>query len=216
MEELLNHAIMVVPGAEVEPDQIQGEEELRTALVEARREREQARQERDARGQNRTERGIILKLKTPSLDDFQNYKLWKKKMRIWKGTVSSDNWTDKQMATAVIAMIHDDHKMKKGLQTALISTMTEEECDNPTMAVVEAFLESQLGSDEQVDIYQTFKTFIACEIKPGELYTDFTTRWDTAYQTVVQKDHDMKIPQKALSMMMRENNRCTTEVTVRM
>ena len=112
-EELLNQAIMVDPNAEVQPEEIQGEEELRAALVQARAAREQAIQERDARGQQRTERGIVLKLKTPSLDDFQNYKLWKKKMRIWKGAVKSDNWTDKQMATAVIAMIHDDHKMKK-------------------------------------------------------------------------------------------------------
>ena len=202
-EELLNQAIMVDPNAEARPEEIQGEEELRAALVQARAAREQAIQERDARGQQRTERGIVLKLKTPSLDDFQNYKLWKKKMRIWKGAVKSDNWTDKQMATAVIAMIHDDHKMKKGLQTALISTMTEDECDNPTMAVVEKFLESQLGSDEQVDIYETFKTFIACEIKPGELYTDFTTRWDTTYKTLIQKDSGMKFPDKALSLMIR-------------
>ena len=75
-EELLNQAIMVDPNAEVQPEEIQGEEELRAALVQARAAREQARQERDARGQQRTERGIVLKLKTPSLDDFQNYKLW--------------------------------------------------------------------------------------------------------------------------------------------
>ena len=44
-EELLNQAIMVDPNAEVQPEEIQGEEELRAALVEARAAREQARQE---------------------------------------------------------------------------------------------------------------------------------------------------------------------------
>ena len=124
-------------------------------------------------------------------------------MRIWKGTVKADNWSDQQMATAVIALIHDNHKIKKGLNTALMNTMTEDQCDSPTMELVEEFLETQLGKDKQQDIYETFKVWTACEIRPGELYTDFTTRWDTAYQTMLQKDNGMKIPEKALSMMVR-------------
>ena len=107
------------------------------------------------------------------------------------------------MAGAVIALIHDNHQIKNGLNTALMNTMTEDQCDSPTMKLVEDFLQTQLGKEKQQDIYETFKMWTACEIRTGELYTDFTTRWDTAYQTMFQKDNEMKIPKKALSMMVR-------------
>ena len=94
-------------------------------------------------------------------------------------------------------------QIKNGLNTALMNTMTEDQCDSPTMKLVEDFLQTQLGKEKQQDIYETFKMWTACEIRPGELYTDFTTRWDTAYQTMFQKDNEMMIPKKALSMMMR-------------
>ena len=204
LEDPLNQAVIVVDemaGDEENPDNIQGEEALRLALRNARRERD----ERVQLGQNQQQgnRGVLLKMEPPSLDDVESFELWKKKLRLWMGAVKN-TWTDNQMAAAVMALIHDKHKIKKNLCTTMLNTMTNEQCDSPTMKQVLDFLEEQLGKEEQVDIYETFKDFFKCEIKSGELYTDFTTRWDNAYQTLTKKDTDIVIPGKMLSLMLRE------------
>ena len=96
-----------------DPSQVQDLEAMRQLAITAQRELTEARQAQGAAGGTQQTRGVVLKLAAPSLDDAANYQIWKKRMRIWKGTVKADNWSDQQMATAVIALIHDNHKIKK-------------------------------------------------------------------------------------------------------
>ena len=79
---------------------------------------------RDARGENK----VYLKIEPPSLDECEDYTVWKKKLEVWKIRTSMNA---KQQAAAVIAGIMDDHKNhKKGLQTALMRSMTMQEAQD--------------------------------------------------------------------------------------
>ena len=152
---------------------------------------------------------ITLKLTCPSLDTAQNYSTWSKAYRIWKGACKAENWTSIQMAHALISIINDEHPIKKGLFTALMSVMTDQECDNPSLEKVEQFLKDQLGTEDHVNTFSIFKNFISAEIAPGERYTDFTTRWDTLYESMMRRDPAMKIAEKVLSMMVRHAAKLT-------
>ena len=129
-------------------------------------------------GGNVDQRGAVMKLACPSLDDAVNYLQWKKSMRIWKAAATDAKMTDAQKATAVIATINNDHKIKKDLHTGLLNHLTDAQCDSPTLDVVEAYLESQLKVDSKTDTHKVFQDWAQCRINQGELYTDFTIRWD--------------------------------------
>ena len=57
--------------------------------------------------------GALWKGEPPSLDESEDYGVWKKKLKVWQMATGLD---DKQQAAAVIQGIIDDHKYhKKGL-----------------------------------------------------------------------------------------------------
>ena len=146
----------------------------------------------------------ILKVEPPSLDDFANYRVWKKRLKTWQAGTGS-TMTDKQQACAIIHTITDDHKKHKlGLGTLMMETFTEEEAMNPTVDKVIKFLDSQLILDQYEDIYVLWKDLMQCTIKPGETWAAFITRFDTRWQALHQRDPELKIPDKFLVLMLRD------------
>ena len=92
-------------------------EELRRRVTQA--------QEQAAQAQNEVERtssrGVLQKIEPPSLDDYESYTVWIKKLKMWMAAV---NLSDKQQALSVASLIHDKHdKHKMGLATLMVSTM---------------------------------------------------------------------------------------------
>ena len=156
---------------------------------------------REARGENK----VFLRGDPPSLDDCKDYEVYKGKLRVWKSTTA---YSDKQQAGAVIASIMDDHKnFKKGLQTDMMRTLSEDELANPTMAVVMEFLEKHLGGTKVESVYNAYSNFIQCEMEHGKKYEDFVMRYDTAYTALQQTEKDVKIPDKILTMQLLKATR---------
>ena len=58
--------------------------------------------------------------------------------------------------------------------------------------------------DEYGDVWDLFKTFIRCEIKPGEKIQDFTLRFDSAYKALIRKDSDSTVSARVRAMMLRD------------
>ena len=151
---------------------------------------------RQARGENK----VFLRSDPPSLDECKDFEVYRGKLQVWKNATA---YSDKQQAAAVIATIMDDHKnFKKGLQTDLMRTLTQEQMRNPTMEVVEAFLSKHLAGTKVDTVYNTYTDFIQCEIGQGEKYEDFVMRFDTAYTALQQTERDIKIPEKILTMQL--------------
>ena len=160
------------------------------------------------------ERKIIPRVDPPSLDNCQDYDVFKAKLTVWKATTGAA-FTDGQQAGIIIAGIMDDHKhFKKGLQTDLMRTLTDEQLANPKMADVEDFLNKHLGGTKIEQIFTAYETFIQCEMKQGERYEDFVMRFDTAYKTLSQKDKDVAIPAKILAMQLMKAAKLDKNTTV--
>ena len=151
---------------------------------------------REARGENK----VFLRESPPSLDDCKDYEVYKAKISVWKNTTA---FSDKQQAGAVIGTIMDDHKnFKKGLQTDMMRTFTEDQLQNPTMKMVMDFLDKHLAGNKVESVYNAYNDFIQCEMEPGEKYEDFVMRFDVSYTVLQQTEKDIKIPDKILTMQL--------------
>ena len=151
---------------------------------------------REARGENK----VFLREGPPSLDDCADYEVYKGKLTVWQNTTA---FSDKQQAGAVISSIMDDHKnFKKGLQTDLMRTLTEDQKKAPSMTVVMAFLDKHLSGTKVETVHNAYVTFVQCEMRQGEKYEDFVMRFDTAYSALQQTEKDIKIPDKILAMQL--------------
>ena len=99
------------------------------------------------------ERKIIPRVDPPSLDQCQDYDVFKAKLLVWKSTTGAA-FTDAQQAGIIIAVIMDDHKnFKKGLQTDLMRTLSEDQLKEPKMKDVEDFLNKHLGGTKIKQIF---------------------------------------------------------------
>ena len=153
------------------------------------------RGERVGAGENRA----LLKMDPPSLDDHESYTTFARALKIWTKYTS---YNDKQQACAVVGMIHDKHKIRKGLKSTMLNTLTDDQVDNLTMKVVTDFLSEQLGQVEQDELHVAYNDFIDCRIKVGESYGEFTARFDGLYRTLTRMDKNTTISDKALAMQV--------------
>ena len=160
----------------------------------ARDEIKKARRQRD----NKSSQGY--RGPPPSLDECENYPIFKRKLNVWKSTTGL---SDTQQAGVVMMEIRDDHKMKKGLSTLMFRTLTDEQIASPTMKIITDFLDEQLNQDEYSEVWELFMVLVKCEIKAGERYQDFTARFDSAYKALHQKDSGCSFPERILAMMIR-------------
>ena len=94
-------------------------------------------------GRGEEKNTVLFKQEPPYLEEYEDYAMWKVKFTVWQaGTAMSDQ----QQACCVIQGLRDDHKHhKKGLQSLLLKTLTEEEQKKPTITKVLKFLDEQLG-----------------------------------------------------------------------
>ena len=144
--------------------------------------------------------GVLWKGEPPSLDESEDYGVWKKKLKVWQMATGLDN---KQQAAAVIQGISDDHKYhKKGLLSLLMGTLSDGEIDSLTMERVIQFLDGQLLGSTEEKTFGAYVDFIDCVIKPGEKYENFIIRFETLYQKLVKRDNDITIPGKILAMQV--------------
>ena len=159
-----------------------------------REEAKKARRQRD----NKSSQGY--RGPPPSLDECENYPIFKRKLNVWKNTTGL---SDAQQAGVVMMEIKDDHKMKKGLSTLMFRTLTDEQISNPTMKIITDFLDEQLNQDEYSEVWDLFVALVKCEIRAGEQYRNFTARFDSAYKALLQKDSGCSFPERVLAMMIR-------------
>ena len=160
------------------------------------------------------ERKIIPRVDPPSLDHCQDYNVFKAKLLVWKSTTGVA-FTDAQQAGIIIAGIMDDHKnFKKGLQTDLMRTLSDDQLKEPKMKDVEDFLNKHLGGTKIEQIFSAYETFIQCKMKQGERYEDFVMRFDTVYKTLSQKDKDVMIPAKILAMQLMKAAKLDKNTTI--
>ena len=139
--------------------------------------------------------GVLWKGEPPSLDESEDYGVWKKKLKVWQMATGLDN---KQQAAAVIQGISDDHKYhKKGLLSLLMGTLSDGEIDSLTMERVIQFLDGQLLGSTEEKTFGAYVDFIDCVIKPGEKYENFIIRFEKLYQKLVKRDNDIAIQSRA-------------------
>ena len=174
-------------------------EQMRAELV-RRREEEAAAPARGGGGAVGG-REVLFKNDPPSLDDHVDYKMYKRELQVWKSSLG--NVSDKQKAAALIMTITDKHKIKKGLKTLLLNTLTDAQLANPSVAAVEKFLDEQLKVDEEEQLYYAYLDFEYIKIQPNERYQDYTVRFDTLYKALSVLSGDIKIPDKILAMKLR-------------
>ena len=162
-------------------------ETLREEVLKARRERDNNK--------------VLYRGQAPSLDDADSYEIWLRKWQFWRNATSL---TPSQQAQDTISRIRNDHKIKPGLSDLLFRTLTEEQLNNPSCDDLKKFLDEQFNVDEYGDVWELFKTFIRCEIKPGEKIQDFTLRFDSAYKALIRKDSDSTVSARVRAMMLRD------------
>ena len=172
-------------------------------VAELRRRVSQAQQrENENRGGSRS---ILLKIEPPSLDDYESYSVWRKKLKMWCSAVSL---SDRQQALSVASTIHDKHsKHKIGLASLMVNTMSTQDLENPSMEKILSFLDEQLLVDTHQETYDRYLDFEECQIKYEEKFTDFTARFDATYKTLLQTDADVTIPDKLLSLKLMRSAR---------
>ena len=177
-------------------------ERLRSELDEEKRLRQQL--QNGAVGGQTGQETTILQMNPPSLDETDNFHVWKKFFNVWEAGTGA-RMTDKAKAAAVMQTITDHHKGHKlGLKTLMMEKFTDEQTKNPTMELVMDFLEEQLVTDQYEEMYRLWRQWIECEIKPGEKWTAFVIRFDTRWQALKQKDPDLNIPDKVLVLRLRD------------
>ena len=159
--------------------------------------REEVNRARRERDNNK----ILYRGQAPSLDEVDSYEIWVRKWQFWRNATSL---TPKQQAQDTIARIKNDHKIKPGLSDLLFRTLTEEQLANPSCDDLKKFLDEQFNVDEYGEIWELFKTFIRCEIKPGEKIQDFTLRFDSAYKALSRKDPSSTVSERVKAMMLRD------------
>ena len=178
---------------EQQAQQINDPAELRRLLLDA-----QARAA-GAAGGGRNK--VLLKQDPPSLDECEDYTVWKNKLYVWQAGTALD---DQQQAATIIQGVMDDHKHhKKNLSTLMMRTLSRDELRNPTTERVLKFLDDHLLGSAEERVYEAYQDFINCQIKPAEKYEDFVIRFDMIYQTLVKRDADVKIPDKLKALQIR-------------
>ena len=162
-------------------------------LAVLREEVEKARRERD-------NNKVLYRGAPPTLDDVDSYEIWLRKWQFWRNATSL---TASQQAQDTISRIRNDHKIKPGLSDLLFRTLTETQLQNPSCDDIKKFLDEQFAVDQYGEIWDLFKSFMNCEIKPGEQMGHFTLRFDSAYKALTRKDSDCTLSEQIKAMMLR-------------
>ena len=168
---------------------IEGEDNVATLRQEVLK----ARRERDSK--------VLYRGQAPSLDEADSYEIWVRKWQFWRNATSL---TASQQAQDTIARIHNNHKIKPGLSDLLFRTLTEDQLSNPSCDDLKKFLDEQFNIDEYGEVWELFKAFIRCEIRPGEKIQDFTLRFDSAYKALIRKDPTSTVSERVKAMMLRD------------
>ena len=174
-------------------------EKLTADLAEERRLRSEAVEalQGEGRGQEAAAAGQetnYLRTLPPSLDTTDNFHIWEKNLNVWEAG-GGRGLSDTVKAAAIMEGITDHHKGHKlGLKSLMMERFTDEQTKNPTMKQVKDFLREQLVYDQYDEMHRLWRSFIECEIRPGERWAEFVTRFDTRWEALKQKDPDLKIP----------------------
>ena len=173
-------------GADEDISEVTDAARLRAEVTKARRERDNNK--------------VLYRGQCPDFDDVESYEIWQRKWSFWRNATSL---TERQQAQETISRIRNDHKIKPGLSDLLFRTLTEDQLSNPSCSDLKTFLDEQFNVDEYGDIWELFKTFMNCEIKPGERIQDFTLRFDSAYKALIRKDPNSSMSERVKAMMVR-------------
>ena len=86
----------------------------------------------------------------PSLDQSEDYLMYKKKLLIWCQATSTC-LNNSQQAVLIISTINDDHKLKKNLNTMLYRSLTLDQAKSPKVDDIITFLDEMFSYDMEVD-----------------------------------------------------------------
>ena len=141
-------------------------------------------------------------VRPPDLREYKNFGLWRRAYQFWKSTTKLSSG---QRAAELMEMI--GNKMEgypDGLKQSCIGAMTEDQIREPSDEVVMEILREQVSPDEEERLWETFKEYQGCRIKPGEKYTDFISRFEEKWAAVRNRDPDCSMSDKMLAMTIRE------------
>ena len=187
---------------------------LTADLAEEKRLRSEAVQalQREGRGQEAAagQESNYLRTLPPSLDTTDNFHIWEKNLNVWEAG-GGRGLSDTAKAAVIMEGITDHHKGHKlGLKSLMMEMFTDEQTKKPTMKMVKDFLREQLVYDQYDEMHRLWRSFIGCEIRPGERWAEFVTRFDTRWEALRQKDPDLKIPDKILVLLLRDNSKLSS------